>query len=87
MRPVDLVSACSTTTIDGLGFPTAFGLRYYGAELVAAHRTGSGKVYSHPSSLTLQILSDKSNPLPNIKAEIIPGIMIELFRLLRNSRN
>ena len=34
--PVNLVSADRTTTIDGLGLLTAFGLRYYDTEVVAA---------------------------------------------------
>jgi hypothetical protein len=42
---VDLVSADSTTTIDGLGFPMAVGLRYYYAEIVAAFRLGCPYVF------------------------------------------
>ena len=52
--PVNLVSADRTTTIDGLGLLTAFGLRYYDTEVVAAPGTRSGEVYSHAFRLTLQ---------------------------------
>ena len=51
---MDLVSADGTTTIDGLGLPAAFGLRYYDPEVIAASGTRSGEVYSHIFSLTLR---------------------------------
>jgi hypothetical protein len=52
---VDLVSACGTTTIDGLGFPTTFGLGDNDAKAITAPRTGSGEVYSHAFNLTLPV--------------------------------
>ena len=51
---MDFVSAYGTTTIDGLGFLTAVGLRDDRAKVIAASRTRSGKVYSHAFRLTLQ---------------------------------
>jgi|GEM_PF-4577671 len=71
------------TTVNGLGISTAFGFRDYDTQVISAHWTGPGEVFSHQSSLTLQIPSYNSEPLPNIKAETGPGIMTELFRLLR----
>ena len=52
--PVDLVSACGKTTIDRLGFSTAFGFRYDHSEIVAALRTGPSEVYCHAFRLTLR---------------------------------
>ena len=50
---MDLVSACGTTTIDGLGLPVALGLRDDHTGVIAASRTETGKVYSHRFNLTL----------------------------------
>ena len=51
---MDLVSTLGTTTIDRLGFLPGLGLRDDYAEVVAAHRTGSGEVFSHEFWLALQ---------------------------------
>ena len=60
---MDLVSACGTTTVDGLGFPTNFGLGYDHAEVIAAHRTGSGEVYSHLINLALSVVAPNNGPI------------------------
>ena len=82
-RPVDFVSTLSATAAYGLDVVFAFRFPNNDAEVTSAHWTGAGKVYSHDFSLTLQILSYNSEPLPNIKAQTSPGIMIEFLRLSR----
>src|SRR5262245_43648617 len=54
-RPVDFISASSTTTVNGLGIPTALRLGDHDSEVIAAPGTGAGKVYGHTSRLTLEI--------------------------------
>jgi hypothetical protein len=71
------------TTVNGLGISTAFGFRDYDTEVISAHWTGPGEVFSHHSKLNSPNVSYNSELLPNIKAETGPGIMTELFRLLR----
>jgi hypothetical protein len=51
---VNLVSTLGTTTIGRLGFLPALGLRDDYAEVVAAHRTGSGEIFGHEFWLALQ---------------------------------
>ena len=83
-RSVDFVSTLGATTAYGLHVVFAFRFPNNNAEVISAHRTGPGKVYRHRSSLALQILSYNSpEPSPNVKAQIGPGIMTELLRLLK----
>ncbi len=51
--PTDLVSALGATAMYELDVPTAFRFPDHDTEVISALRTGSGKVYSHPSNLTL----------------------------------
>jgi hypothetical protein len=60
---VNFVSAFCITTIDELGFLTAFGLRYYDAEVIAAPRTRSGKVDSHLINLALSVVALNTGPM------------------------
>src|SRR5262245_60535573 len=82
-RPVDFVSTHGATAVYGLDVVFAFRFPNNDAEVTSAHWTGSREVYGHDSSLTLQILSYNSEPLPNIKAQTSPGIVIELLGLSR----
>ena len=82
-RPVDFVSTLSATAAYRLNVAFTFRFPNNDAEVTSAHWTGPGKVYSHDSSLTLQILSYNSESLPNIKAETSPEIAIEFLRLSR----
>src|SRR5262249_4576318 len=52
-RPVHFVSACSATTVDGLGLCAALGFGDHDTEVSAAPGAGSGEVYSHRFKLTL----------------------------------
>ena len=59
--PSDLVSTLGATAMYELDVPTAFRFPDHDTEVISALRTGPGKVYSHHSSLTLQIVSYNSD--------------------------